>query len=335
MTLNRRTCLIAAATAGLGSLAPWGAMAQKPLNPLQPHRPVAPLFPKLRIYIPAGTGGGWDQTGRHLGAAMQAAGLVSSVTYENKGGKGGTIGLADFVERYSADPQALLVGGLVMVGALALGRSQALKQVTPIARLTSDFMVLCTLVDNKTPNLKALIARLQKDVASVTFTGGSAGGVDHMLAAMLLRSLKLDASKLNYLPTSSGKEAISLLESGKADVAISGYSEFKGSIESKQLNPLAVSSRRALFGIQSLREQGADTELANWRAVFASSGINDAQKAALRKLVVATTETSGWKQSLLENNWVGSPLHGPELESFIQFEEGIATVVSQILKLKN
>jgi putative tricarboxylic transport membrane protein len=334
MTLNRRTCLIAAATAGLGAVSPWAMAAPAAVNPLNPQRPAAPILPKLRIYIPAGAGGGWDQTGRHLGAAMQSAGLVTSVTYENKGGKGGTIGLADFVERYSADPQALFVGGFVMVGALALARSDAIKQLTPIARLTSDYMVLCTLFNDKIPNFKALVAKLEKDVASVTFCGGSAGGVDHMLAAMLVRSLRLDTGKLQYLPTSSGKEAISLLESGKADVAISGYSEFKGSIETKSVNALAVSSRRALFGVQSLRDQGVNTELANWRAVFTSNGISESQKATLRKLVLATTETSGWKQSLLENNWVGSPLHGRELDSFIQFEEGIATIITQLLKLK-
>jgi putative tricarboxylic transport membrane protein len=337
MTLNRRTCLFAAATAGLGALSPWAMAAPNAgntANPLSPQRPAAPILRELRIYIPAGAGGGWDQTGRNLGAAMQSAGLVTSVTYENKGGKGGTIGLADFVERYRSDPNALFVGGLVMVGALALARSEAIKQLTPIARLTSDYMVLCTPINDKIPNFKALVAKLEKDVTSVTFCGGSAGGVDHMLAAMLVRSLRLDTGKLQYMPTSSGKEAISLLQSGKADVAISGYSEFKGSIETKAINPLAVSSRRALFGIQSLRDQGVNTELANWRAVFTSSGITEAQKATLRKLVVATTETSGWKHALLENNWVGSPLHGRELDSFIQFEEGIATVITQLLKLK-
>ena len=52
------------------------------------------LTSKLRIVIPANVGGGWDQTGRALGAAMISAGAVDEVEYENKGGKGGTIGLA-------------------------------------------------------------------------------------------------------------------------------------------------------------------------------------------------------------------------------------------------
>jgi len=325
--LNRRACLIVGAT-GLGLTPAWSS-AQAP------RPPSAPLIQKLRIYIPAGAGGGWDQTGRQLGAAMQAAGLVSSVSYENKGGKGGTIGLADFARQHRNDPHALLVGGLVMVGALAMERSDAIKQLAPIARLTSDFMVLCTLFDDKIPSFKALTARLAANVDSVTFTGGSAGGVDHMLAAMLLRSLQLDTSKLRYTPTSSGNEAVKLLESGQAHVAISGYSEFKRSIENRALNPLAVSARKSLFGIPSLREQGVATELANWRAVFASKGITEGQKAVLHKLVAAATDTPHWKNTLVENNWVGSPLSGPAFDNFLQFEEGIAGAITQLLKLKN
>jgi putative tricarboxylic transport membrane protein len=35
--------------------------------------------PALKMMIPANPGGGWDQTGRSLAAAMQSAKLVSSV----------------------------------------------------------------------------------------------------------------------------------------------------------------------------------------------------------------------------------------------------------------
>jgi putative tricarboxylic transport membrane protein len=37
--------------------------------------------PALKMMIPANPGGGWDQTGRTLAAAMQSAKLVSSVQF--------------------------------------------------------------------------------------------------------------------------------------------------------------------------------------------------------------------------------------------------------------
>ncbi len=57
------------------------------------------------MMIPANPGGGWDQTGRALAAALQANKLVQSVQFDNKGGAAGTIGLAQFVNSAKGDPQ--------------------------------------------------------------------------------------------------------------------------------------------------------------------------------------------------------------------------------------
>ena len=93
--------------------------------------------PSLKMMIPANPGGGWDQTGRSLAAAMQSAKLVSSVQFDNKGGAAGIIGLAQFVNSAKGDPNAVMMGGMVMVGGIILGKSAVnLSQVTPIARLT-------------------------------------------------------------------------------------------------------------------------------------------------------------------------------------------------------
>ncbi|KAI9881935.1 MAG: hypothetical protein M1823_006351 [Watsoniomyces obsoletus] len=154
-----------------------------------------------------------------------------------------------------------------------------------------------------------------------------------MLAAMIVRSLRLDVTALKYLPTSSGKEALDALASGKASVGISGYSEFSTAIASKSIVTLGVSSAKPLFGIPSLRSQGMATELANWRAVFAPVGLKPEEKDALRAMVIRATESAAWRQTLLENNWVGSLLYGKELDRFMEFEQGISAVVTSMLKL--
>ena len=63
----------------------------------------------IKMMIPANPGGGWDTTGRALGKAMQDAGVASSVTYDNKGGAAGAIGLAQFVNSSKGDPHAMMV----------------------------------------------------------------------------------------------------------------------------------------------------------------------------------------------------------------------------------
>jgi putative tricarboxylic transport membrane protein len=296
--------------------------------------PANPL-PLLRICIPGGVGGGWDQTGRTLGEAALAAGLARKVEYENKGGKGGTLGLADFVQRFDHDPAALLVGGMVMVGAIAASRPEVnLAHVTPLARLTNDYLALVAPVGGRFANLKALTAELQRSVGAVTFSGGSLGGVDHMLAGMLVRQLRLDTDALRYEPATAAKDSLALLEAGKAQVVVSGYSELKADIDAKRLVALAVSSRRGLRGIASLGEQGLPIELANWRGVFGPRGITDVQKQALQDLVVRATESATWQQALLKKDWMGALLTGRAFAQALEVDQSIAGVVAHMLKLK-
>lgn len=326
--MHRRHLLqagLASATLGVS----WGQAAAQTATAPQP-------LPTMRIYIPGGAGGGWDQTGRALGASIVAAGLAGKVEYENKGGKGGTLGLADFVARFNSDPAALLVGGMVMLGAIAVERpAVTLARVSPIARLTNDFMVLVSRTGSAPATMGALVEAMRKDLGTIAFTGGSAGGVDHMLAGMMARQLRLDVTRLKYLPTASGREAVALLEKGQAQVAISSYSEFQADIDKKQLTPLAISSRKSLYGVPSLSEQGVGTELGNWRAVFGPGQIGEPERDKLRRIVVAATQHPSWIQSLQEKKWLGALMHGKDFADALVIEQAIASAVTMMLRLKS
>ena len=82
----------------------------------------------FKLMLPANPGGGWDTTGRALGKAMQDAGVAGSVSYENKGGAAGAIGLAQFYNSSKGDPNALMVMGAVMLGG-KIGRASCRERV--------------------------------------------------------------------------------------------------------------------------------------------------------------------------------------------------------------
>jgi putative tricarboxylic transport membrane protein len=97
----------------------------------------------IKFLIPANPGGGWDQTGRTLGKVMTEAKIISSAQYDNKGGAGGTIGLAQFVNSAKGDPNQALIGGQAMVAAVELNKSPVkVQQVTPLARLVAEYSVI-------------------------------------------------------------------------------------------------------------------------------------------------------------------------------------------------
>src|SRR3990170_1108046 len=266
--------------------------------------------PNLKIMIPANPGGGWDQTGRNLAAAMQSAGLVKSVQFENKGGAAGTIGLTQFVSASKGDPNALMVGGMVMIGGIHLNNSPVnLTMVTPIARLTSEYEVV--VVPANSP------IKTKADLVKASWGGGSAGGTDHILIGLIAKATGADSTKINYVPFKGGGEAIAAIVGGHVTAGVSGIGEFAEQIKGGRMRALGVSAPSRVEGIASLKEQGIDVELGNWRGIFAAPGITAAQRDALLKLVRDATETPAWKSTLAKLGWSGEFLGGDDYAKFL------------------
>ncbi|HEV2608965.1 MAG TPA: tripartite tricarboxylate transporter substrate binding protein [Noviherbaspirillum sp.] len=277
----------------------------------------------LKILVPANPGGGWDQTGRALGQAMQTGEIVKKVQIDNKGGAAGTIGLAQFVNSSKGKGDALLVGGSVMVGGIALNKSPvSLSQVTPIARLTGEYDVLVVPANSPIKSVKDLVAKFKADPGSVSWGGGSAGGTDHIIVGMIAQATGVDVSKINYIPFAGGGEAQAAILGGHVTVGLSGYNEFEGQIKTGKMRPLAVTSDKRLPGldIPTLKEQGVDVVLANWRGVFGAPGISDAQKKELIAVVEKTAKSKTWQETLAKNGWADSYLAGDAFKDYLDKE---------------
>jgi putative tricarboxylic transport membrane protein len=83
------------------------------------------------------------------------------------------------------------------------------------------------------------------------------------------------------------------------------------------MRALAVSSPEREEGIPTLKEQGIDVELGNWRGVFAAGGISPAQRDNLVKLVKTATETPAWKATLEKLGWKSEFLAGDDYRKFL------------------
>jgi len=274
----------------------------------------------LKILVPAAPGGGWDQTGRALQAAMQSDNVVPKITVDNKGGAGGTIGLAQFVSSSKGDPNTLMMGGMVMVGAIITNKSPVnLSQVTPIARLTGEYQVVVVPGTSKVQTLKELVAQFKANPGSVAWGGGSAGGSDHILAGLIAQAAGVEATKVNYIAYAGGGEAQAAIMGGHVAAGISGYGEFAAQIKSGKLRALGISSDKRVPGIDipTLKEQGVDVEMVNWRGVFAAPGITDAQRKDLVDIVGKTVTTASWQDALKRNDWTDMYLAGDAFKTFM------------------
>jgi putative tricarboxylic transport membrane protein len=287
----------------------------------------------VKMMIPANPGGGWDTTGRELGKAMTSAGAVKNVQYDNKGGAAGTIGLAQFVNSSKGDANALMMGGMVMVGGIIQNKSAVqLSQVTPVARLTSEYEVIVVPASGP-KTLKELLDKFKANPGSVSWGGGSAGGTDHILAGLMAKAIGVDPSKVNYVPFKGGGEAVAAIIGGHVTAGISGLSEFAQHIKSGKMRALAVSSPKAMESIPSLKEQGIDVELSNWRGIFAAPGISRAQRDELIKVVQAGVKSKSWQESLQKNDWSDFWLAGDEYGKYVEAESKRLTDILNALNL--
>jgi putative tricarboxylic transport membrane protein len=286
---------------------------------------------ELRIMAPAGPGGGWDQTARAMQSAMVASGAARSVQVFNVPGAGGTVGLAQLINA-KGDGNQLMVNGLVMVGAIITNKAPVtLDRVTPIARLTGEYLAIVVPANSPIRDAKALAAAVKEDPGKVTWAGGSAGGVDHIAAALFARAAGADPAKINYIAFSGGGEALAALLGAKVTAGISGYAEFEGQIKAGKLRLVGITSPSRLAGVDAptLKEQGIDLVIVNWRSVMAAPDLPAERKAALLAAVEKMAKSPAWAAVLKQRGWDDAYLGGDAFAAFLKEEQ---TRVTDILK---
>jgi putative tricarboxylic transport membrane protein len=274
----------------------------------------------IKMMIPANPGGGWDGTGRALGEALRDAGVATSVNFENKGGAAGAIGLAQFFNASKGDPNAIMVMGAVMLGGIITGKPPvSVTQLTPIARLTTEYNVFVLPANSPLQTMKDVVEQLKKDPGSVKWGGGSRGSTEHIAAAQIAQAVGVPAARINYVPFRGGGEAVAAILGGNVTVGGSGFSEFQPYIESGKMRAIGITSGQRVKGIDvpTLKEQGIDVEIGNWRGVYGAAGITQAQRDELTNRIVKATKSKAWQDALAKNNWMPALLTGKAFDEFV------------------
>ncbi len=285
--------------------------------------PAAHAAANLKMMIPANPGGGWDSTGRALGKAFTDGKIADTVQYENKGGAAGAIGLAQFVNSAKGDGNSLMMMGAVMIGGIITGKPPVgLDKVTPIARLTSEYNAFVLPANSPFKTMKDVVEQMKKDPGSVKWGGGSRGSTEHIAACMLARAVGVDPKKVNYVAFRGGGEATAAILGGNVTVGGSGYSEFAEYITTGKMKAIGVTSDKRIKGIEvpTMKEQGYNVVLGNWRGVYAGPGISPEQRKTLTELVVQATKTASWTEALAKNAWTPALMTGKEFDDFVDYE---------------
>jgi putative tricarboxylic transport membrane protein len=281
-------------------------------------------YDQLRIIAPAAPGGGWDQTARVLQQVVQQTGLARTVSVENIPGAAGLIGLARFIGAERGNGDAVMVSGLIMLGAIVTQQSTVtLANTTPIARLTGEYEVLTVPASSPFRTLDDFIKAFRERPEAISWGGGSAGGSDQILAGLIADAIGVAPRRVNYIAFSGGGESLSAILGGQVSVGINGLAEFAPQIEAGTVRALAISSAERLPGldIPTLREQGVDVEFENWRSVVGPPGLSAADRQRLESTIESLVASEPWKAALARYRWIDRYLAGPEFSRFAAAEE--------------
>ena len=288
--------------------------------------PAQPAYEQLRIVAPAAPGGGWDQTARVMQQVLQQTGSSARRPVENVPGAAGTIGLARFIGAEHGRGDAVMVSGLIMLGAIVTHRSPVtLRDVTPIARLTGEYEVIVVPAASPFRSL-----RRPDRARCASGRSRSPGAADRRAAA--IRSWPASSRtrpvcrprRVNYIAFSGGGESLSAIVGGQVSVGVNGLAELAAQIEAGAVRALAISSAERLPGLDvpTLREQG------DRRRVRELAVRGRAAGHRRRPIVSASSSSSArmvrspqWRDALDRYRWLDRYLAGDAFARYVDDEE--------------
>ena len=96
-------------------------------------------------------------------------------------------------------------------------------------------------------------------------------------------------------------------------------------VEAGKMRLLAVSSPVDVEiegrKLQTLKDQGIELELTNWRAIFAPPGISENERRRITEWVTKVTQTPSWKENVKRYDWTAFVKTDSALDDFLASEQ--------------
>ena len=282
----------------------------------------------IHFLIPGGAGGGWDGTARGTGEALTGAGLVGSASYENMSGGGGGKAIGFLIENADSNHGTLMVNSTpIVIRSLTGVFPHNFRDLTLVAGTIGDYAAIVVGKDSPVNSMADLIAAYDADPSATAIGGGSVpGGMDHLVAAMVMEAAGKDALGVKYIPYDAGGKAMAALLSGEIAALSTGFSEAVDLANAGEVKIIGVTAPErvdAYPDAPTMKEQGIDTEFVNWRGFFGAPGMPAEQVAAYQDALAKMYETPEWEAVRARNGWVNIHNNGDEFKAFLEDQEQV------------
>ena len=310
-----RRALVAGAVAALSFGAPAFADGHKVLD-------------SIHFLIPGGAGGGWDGTARGTGEALTNAGLVGSASFENMSGGGGGKAIGYLIENADSNHATLMLNSTpIVIRSLTGVFPHNFRDLTLVSGTIGDYAALVVGKDSPINSMADLIAAYEADASGTAIGGGSVpGGMDHLVAAMVMEAAGKDALGVKYIPYDAGGKAMAALLSGEISALSTGFSEAVDLANAGEVKIIGVTSDArvdAAPNAMTMKEQGIDTSFVNWRGFFGAPGLTADKTAQYQEAISKMYATPEWETVRARNGWVNIHNSGDDFKVFLEAQEQV------------
>ena len=270
-------------------------------------------------------GGSNDQVARAMQKALQDAKLVAMpMQVMNKSGGNQTLAVV-YLNQFPANPHYLLLANPTVFTNQLSGISQLnYLDLTPVSLLTLESTAVTVRVDSPIKTMRDLVDRFKADPASLAVGIVARGGSNHLTFSMALQSAGVDARKVKAAVFKTNAESMTALIGGHLQVVASSVSTALQHAQAGNVRMLAVASPRRLGGaladVPTIKEQGIDHWVSNWRGVFGPKGMAPAPVAYWEEAFAKMAETDGWKKDLELRNSEGQFMRSREFAKYLEAE---------------
>jgi len=275
----------------------------------------------VRVLVPFAPGGASDVYTRMATQKItEQTGKIFVV--ENRTGAGGRIAWeATAKSAPDGGTIALIDATYPMLSGLfdKLGWDPA-TDLVPVAIIAQTPFVIVASPQSRLATLRALIDEARAHPGKLNYGSAGVGSVTHVVAALFLRSARIEVTHVPYKGMSDVSAA---LQGGQVDLMIAASPTALGAIRAGKAAPLAVSSPArspALPQVPTASESGVDYVVFNWFGFAAPKGTPRAAVDALRDDVVRAMSAADVQQRLAAQGALPSPFTADELAAFMREE---------------
>jgi hypothetical protein len=211
---------------------------------------------EIRLVVPWNVGGSNDISARLISQIMSEQGI--KVVVENVAGATGSIGMMKVA---NAEPDGYTIGmGTSSTLSMIAQNLTTLKndQFAPIARVTTDQLLLLVPAESAYGNLDAFLANVKKNPAKISIGTPGSNNLNHIFAVMT--GAVVNTAIVN-VPYTGGSKVIIDLAGKQLDAAVLKPSESKAQMDAGTVKPIGVFANdriKTLPNIPTFKEKGYD-----------------------------------------------------------------------------